>query len=322
MNVSEPLERARAYFKNRHVLITGGGGFIASHLAKRLAAWGARVRLFDVRDSEAWHNDYDYIQGDVTDKETLVRAMEGCEIVFHFAGLLGVEKILDRPIEVLQVNLEGTINALQAAVQQRVKRFVLSSSSEVYGEPRQVPLREDAPPSPISIYGVSKLAAEAYCEAFARKGLIDVTILRYFNVYGPGQAEAFVIPRFIGRVVRGEPPVVYGRGSQVRAYTYVDDAVTCSLLAAASEKGINEIFNVGTQEVITVADLAELVIAISGRDLTPVYQELGAGIRPAKREIHTRIPDISKAQGLLGYKPQVPLREGLQRCYSWYSLQQ
>ncbi len=318
MSISVALEQAREYFSGRSALITGGGGFIASHLAKRLAAWGAHVRLLDVRDEESWHDDYEYVQGDVTDKDTLRRAMAGCDVVFHCAGLLGVEKILNRPVEVLQVNLEGTIYALQAAVEQGVERFVLSSSSEIYGEPRQIPLREDAPPSPVSIYGVSKLAAEAYCEAYARKGLLNTTVLRYFNVYGPGQAEAFVIPRFVGRVARGEPPIIYGRGSQIRAYTYVEDAVNCTLLAAASEKGINETFNVGTYEVMTVADLAELVISVSGRDLHPVHQELGQGIRPAKREIHTRVPDISKSQRLLGYEPQVSLRDGVERCYRWY----
>ncbi len=300
------------------VLITGGGGFIASHLAKYLSRLGARVRLFDVTKSIFVDNDYEYIRGDVTDIRALSLAMKGCDIVFHFAGLLGVEKILDRPIDVLRVNLEGTINALRVASDYGVERFILSSSSEIYGEPRKIPLRENDPPSPVSVYGVSKLAAETYCMAYSHKNLLDVTILRYFNVYGPGQSDAFVIPRFISRVIRGEPPIIYGQGSQMRVYTYVDDAVTCTVLAATRETGINQIFNVGTQEAITVAELAELIIEISGNHLIPIHKQLGNGIRSAKREIQLRIPDISKARRLLAYDPKVSLREGIERVYLWY----
>lgn len=281
-----------------------------------LAQAGADVRLFDIRQD--YKGDLEFIWGDVRDYEALEKVTRGCDIVFHFAALLGVEKILNIPLDVLEVNLGGTVNALKAAVRNDVERFVLSSSSEIYGEPRTVPVTEGTSPSPISVYGVSKLAAEAYCNAYARTTGLKVTCLRFFNIYGPGQAEEFVIPCFVSWVARGQPPVVYGTGEQTRAYTYVSDAVNCVLLAASHQNRANETFNVGSAETMTVAGLARLVIEISGNQLAPVYRAFGDGIRSAQREVYTRIPDISKAERLLGFESRVSLREGLTRCYEWY----
>ena len=316
MSLQEKLTCARKHFTGRRLLITGGYGFIASHLARQLSQWGAEVRLFDIRDD--YDGELEFIPGDVRDYEALEQAIRGCDGVFHFAALLGVEKILNVPLDVLEVNLGGTINTLKAAVRNGVERFIFSSSSEVYGEPRKVPVSEDTPSSPVSVYGVSKLAAEAYCDAYARTSDLKVTCLRFFNIYGPDQAEQFVIPRFVARVARGQPPVIYGTGEQTRAYTHVSDAVNGILLAASHQNGVNEAFNVGSAEATTVADLARLVIEISGNHLTPAHKAFGDGIRSAGREIYTRIPDISKAETLLGFESRVSIREGLTRCYQWY----
>lgn len=316
MSLQEGLVRAREYFVGKSVLITGGCGFIASHLAAQLSQWGAEVRLFDCNDD--YGGELEFVSGDVRDDEALERATRGCDVVFHFAALLGVEKILNIPLDVLEVNLGGTINALKAAVRNDVERFVFSSSSEVYGQPRKVPVTEDTSPSPVSVYGVSKLAAEAYCNAYARTSGLKVTCLRFFNVYGPGQAEEFVIPRFVSRAAQGHPPVIYGTGEQTRAYTYVSDAANCVLLAASHRNGANEVFNVGSGETMTVAELSWLVIEISGNHLIPVHKAFGDGIRSAQREIYTRIPDTSKAERLLGFESRVSIRKGLTRCYEWY----
>jgi nucleoside-diphosphate-sugar epimerase len=315
--LEQMLAESRDYFARKRALITGGCGFTASYLAPQLSQWGAEVRLFDCRD----HHDgeFEFVLGDVRDYKALERATRGCDVVFHFAALLGVEKILNIPLDVLEVNERGTANALKAAARNDVERFVFSSSSEIYGEPRKVPVTEDTPPSPVSIYGVSKLAAEAYCNAYARTTGLEVTCLRFFNVYGPGQAEEFVISRFISRVARGQPPIIYGTGEQVRAYTYISDAIDGVLLATSHRNGANETFNVGSKECVTVAELARLVIEISGTHLTPIQRVFGDGIRSAQREIYTRIPDTSKAEKSLGFQSRTSLCEGLTRCYEWYS---
>ncbi len=310
------LDNARNYFANKRVLITGGCGFIGRHLASQLSRWEAKVRLFDLRKGCTGENEF--VLGDIRDRDTLEQAIVGCDIVFHLAALLGVERISNIPLEVLDVNLRGTINALKAAERNNVKLFVFASSSEVYGEPRRIPVSEETSPSPISVYGISKLAAEAYCQAFAQSTGLKCVSLRFFNVYGPGQAEEFVVPRFVLGLAHGDPPNIYGAGKQVRAYTYIADAVRCTLLAASSEKAINEVFNVGSLEIVTVAQLARLAIEISGKCVQPVYTHFGDGIRPASREIYIRIPDTSKAERVLGFKSSVSIREGLTRTYEWY----
>jgi UDP-glucose 4-epimerase len=277
---------------------------------------GAEVRLFDLLEDH--ESGFEFISGDVRDYEALERAARGCDIIFHFAALLGVEKILKIPLDVMEVNESGTVNALNAALKNDIERFIFSSSSEIYGEPRQIPVAEDTPPSPVSVYGISKLAAEAYCNAYAHTAGLKATCLRFFNVYGPGQAEQFVVSRFVSRVAGGQPPIIYGKGDQVRAYTYVADAVQGILMATAHKKGVNEAFNVGSGQRATVSDLAQLVIEVSGSDLTPIQKEFGDGIRSARREIYIRIPDTSKAKELLGFESCVSLREGVSQCYEWY----
>jgi nucleoside-diphosphate-sugar epimerase len=310
------VENLRPFYEGKKVLITGGAGLIGSYTANALVEIGAEVIIYDLQKSN--NPLITQIEGDILDYGQLKSAMEGVEYVFHFAALLGVERIEKTPYDVLRVNLEGTINALKAANECKVKRFLFSSSSEVYGEPEKIPISEEDKKAPLSIYGVSKLAAEAYCEAYFKQFGLPITIVRYFNVYGPGQKEYFVMPIFASRVAQGLPPIIYGHGEQVRCFTYVEDAVRGTLLAACAEKAVGEAFNIGQEEETTVKELAEFFIQISGLNCDPLYKPFNAMIRGEKREIFNRKPDILKARANLGYKPVVKWRTGAQKMYEYY----
>ena len=195
------------YFKGKNVLVTGGSGFIGSHLCKSLVKLGANITSFDFNGREIG-NGIEVIKGDVTKPEQLDKAMKGMDVVFHLAALLGVEKIINIPLEVLNVNLGGTINALDAAIKNKVGKFIFTSSSEIYGEPREIPIHEDDAVAPISVYGVSKIAAEEYVKAYTVKFGLPAVRIRYFNIYGPGQSEKFVMPIFISRVNKGLHPLI------------------------------------------------------------------------------------------------------------------
>jgi len=303
--------------EGKRVLVTGGCGFIGSWIATELAELGAEVTVFDCHIKPI-HPKVKIIQGDVRKFEEVNRAVREQEYVFHLAAILGVEKIQNIPLQVLDNNLGGTINVLKAAHENSVKRFIYTSSSEVYGNPKKVPISEEAPTSPISIYGIGKLAGEAYCTAYYREYGLEYTILRYFNVYGPGQTDKFVMPIFLSRVLRGLSPIVYGNGSQSRAYTYITDAVNGTLLAAASEKSVCEIFNIGNSEAITLTELAQYIIDISGNHLKPIFKNFGEGIRMEKREVIRREPDISKAQQILGFELDVSWQKGVKQFSAWY----
>lgn len=315
--MQEGLEKAAAHFSKKKVLVTGGLGFIAGHLVDRLTKWGAEVTLLDARSD--YDGDLEYIHGDVRDYDLMSGAVKGKDVVFHFASILGVERIQRIPLDVMEVNLGGTVNALKACVQHGVGRVILTSSSEIYGEPRVIPTPEDTLPSPVSIYGVSKLAAEAYCQAYSQQHGLQYTAVRFFNVYGEGQAEEFVISKFLARVANDEPPIIFGTGEQVRTYTYVSDAIDCTLLAAGSDDGINEVFNIGGAETISLIELARLIGEISGKPMEPQFREFGdAGVREKGREVFARIPSVAKARKVLGYRSRVGLRQGLTRTYHWY----
>jgi len=244
--------------------------------------------------------------------------MQGIDIVFHCAAILGVEKIIDIPETVLEVNLMGTRKALHAAVQSKVQTFIYASSSEIYGNPRRIPVVEDDDPSPISVYGVSKLAGEAYCKSIALNNGIKVVIPRYFNVYGPRQVEKFVMSNFISRVSQNLPPIIYGSGEQSRSYTFISDAIIGTLLAAALSQDKCQIFNIGNTQECTLNDLADRIIGLSGKKLVPQYKAFGDGIRVESREIIHRKPNIDKAQKELGFKITTSLEEGIKRYYQWY----
>jgi UDP-glucose 4-epimerase len=218
----------------------------------------------------------------------------------------------------MKVNSDGTVNALEAACRNDIERFVMISSSEVYGDSDTFPLKEDHTPAPVSIYGVSKLAAEAYCLAFHAQRKLKTTCLRMFNVYGPGQRESFVIPIFISGIVSGKPPIIYGHGNQSRCYTYITDAVKGIMLAMTAKEAVGEVFNIGNTEEVTVLQLADYLIGLLDGDMKPVYQPFGDGIRVEGREIFRRQPDILKAMTRLGFDIEVSWKEGVKRFCDWF----
>lgn len=308
----------RKNFVDKEILVTGGCGFIGSHLAEQLLKFGAKVTVFDPYIWEI-SPEINTVKGDIRDSSALDKAMEGKDMVFHLAALLGVEKILDIPLETLEVNLGGTINALECARKNDVSRFIFSSSSEVYGEPQKIPISEDDPRAPVSVYGVTKLASETYCEAYMKKYGLETTRVRYFNVYGPRQTEKFVMSLFVSRVAKNKPPIVYGDGNQLRSYTYIDDAIKGTISAAVLDDAVGDVFNIGNDKPTTINELADLVIQYFGENLKPEFKNFGDGIRLEKREIKQRMPDISKAKKILGYGPKVSLREGVERYIKWYT---
>ncbi|MFQ5454172.1 MAG: NAD-dependent epimerase/dehydratase family protein [Candidatus Zixiibacteriota bacterium] len=316
MALLEKLTFAQNYFKNRKVLVTGGNGFIGSYLVDRLKELGASVKIYDL--TNRYNGDVDFVFGDIRDYDRLYASMKNIDIVFHFAAILGVERIINIPDEVLEINLGGTRNAIRAAQEHNVEKFMFSSSSEIYGNPRTIPIREDADPAPISVYGISKLAGEAYCRTLAEKSDTKVIIFRFFNVYGPRQVEKFVMSNFISRVSQNLPPIIYGSGKQSRCYTFVSDAINGVLLASAlSEKKI-DIYNIGNDRETTVSELADLIIEFHGRKLLPEYRAFGEGVRVEKREIIRRKPSIEKAKSNLGFEIKTLVQEGIRRYFEWY----
>jgi UDP-glucose 4-epimerase len=315
MSLQENLQQSHKYFKGKKILVTGGSGFIGSHLVDRLEEYGAEVRVFDYFNRNGKTN---VIYGDINNFQHLNKCMNGVEIVFHYAAILGVEKIIDIPEKVLEINLMGTRKALHAAIQNNVKKFIYASSSEIYGNPRRIPVLEDDDPSPISVYGISKLAGETYCQSIAAKHDIHVTILRYFNVYGPRQVEKFVMSNFISRVSQNLPPIIYGSGEQSRSYTFISDAIVGTLLAAALSPEKCQVYNIGNTQECTLNELAERIIGLSGKKLVPRYKAFGDGIRVESREIMHRKPNIEKAQRELGFEITTTLEEGIKRYYQWY----
>ena len=246
------------------VLVTGGGGFIGSHLVERLLRDGNEVRVLDnfatghranLAEPDA---EIELVEGDIQSYERVHNAVRGCELVFHIAALPSVPRSIQDPLTSTASNVTGTLNVLLAARDEGVRRVVFASSSSVYGPQREFPQREDATARPISPYGVSKLAAEGYCRAFTRVYGLETVALRYFNVFGPRQDPlsqyAAVIPKFITAVLAGERPVIFGDGEQSRDFTHVDNTVDGTVLAGSAEGVAGETFNVACGEATTRAD--------------------------------------------------------------------
>ena len=235
-------------------------------------------------------------------------------MLIHLAAKLGVKRTETHRLETLNLNIQGTVNILEASIKHDIAKVIFTSSSEVYGDQNVELISETCHRNPKSIYGVTKLAAEEYMQAYNSYYDLDYTILRYFNVYGPGQVAEFVLPRFIKAVMDSKSPIVYGDGSQIRSFCYVDDIARGTLLALLSKKANSEVFNLGNdRDKITLLETAMKVIEISGKNLTPRLVPFNDADRTAKRDINKRIPDISKARKLLGYEPEVSLEEGIKK---------
>jgi len=302
--------------------VTGGAGFIGSHIVCRLVQDGHEVRVIDnlaTGHKENLQEVLDRIEffgHDVCDAQGLRRAFGGAEAVFHQAALASVPRSVENPLATNRANVEGTLQVLEAARHCGVRRVVFASSSSVYGDAPALPKREDMPPAPKSPYAASKLAGELYCQVYAGLFGVETVALRYFNVFGPrqdpGSQYAAVVPLFIKSVLEGSRPTVYGDGEQSRDFTYVDNVVEANLLAAGAPGASGTVMNIGGGSRYTLNELLRLLGRIAGVTVNPLYVPRRAG-----DVLHSEA-DISRARQVLGYAPQVGLEEGLRRTVEWY----
>ena len=304
------------------VLVTGGAGFIGSHLVERLVRDEHQVRVLDDLSAGTESNlaavagKYEFLKGDIREHAVVKEAVRGVEAVFHEAALGSVARSVDKPEASNAVNVDGTLALLVAARDAGVTRFVYASSSSVYGDTPTLPKREDMPTTPTSPYGVSKLAAELYCRVFWSLYRLETISLRYFNVFGPRQdpdsAYAAVVPRFASSLLKGERLVVFGDGGQTRDFTYVENVVEANMLALKTTRGFGQAMNVAAGGRVSVNELVKKLQAATGLKASPEH-------RPARPgDIRDSYAAIERAADLLGYRPAVPFDEGLRRTLEWF----
>ena len=298
----------------KKVVVAGGAGFIGSHLAEELVNRGYHVVILDDLSTGKRENieallkgeDVKFIQGSITDLRLLQGLFQNVDYVFHQAAIPSVPRSIEEPPASHEANITGTLNVLLAARDSGVGKVIYASSCAIYGNTQTLPIREDAPPHPLSPYAVTKLAGEYYCQVFHQVYGLPTVCLRYFNVYGPRQDPnsqyAAVIPRFISRVLKGEPPIIYGDGEQTRDFTFVKDVVEANILMAESEA--TGIFNFAKGESVSINRLAEVIIEFSGNALGPTHEA------PRPGDIRHSLADISRAK-TFGYGLKWSLEEGL-----------
>jgi len=309
----------------RAYLVTGGAGFIGSHIARRLVGDGNTVRVLDDFSSgkesnlESIREDIELIRGDIRVAELVAKAVKGVDVVFHEAALGSVPRSVAEPLTTHEVNITGTLNVLLAARKAGVKRVVYASSSSIYGETPELPKCESMIPQPLSPYALSKLVGEHYASIFKQVYGFEIVSLRYFNIFGPGQDPesqyAAVIPRFITALLEGARPVVYGDGLQSRDFTYVDNVVEANLLAAQAPGVAGQAFNVACGGRYTLLDLLARLKEIIGSDIEPIHEAARVG------DVRDSQASIEAAESALGYKVSVDFEEGLRRTVESYKAQ-
>ncbi|MBS3100941.1 NAD-dependent epimerase/dehydratase family protein [Candidatus Woesearchaeota archaeon] len=291
------------------ILVTGGSGFIGTYITSHLLENGHSVKILDLKEPGIKHKNLEFVKKSILDK--IANDIRGCDAVFHFAALLGVDNSDKKPLETMKINLEGSVNVFKSAIDAGVKSMIYSSSSEVYGEPRELPIKEDSVKGPVSTYGVSKLAAEIYAKAFNQEFGTGIRVVRFFNVYGPGQEASWVVPIFISKALRNEPIKVFGNGTQTRCFTYVEDIADGVI--KVFEKGKNwEAYNIGNSQPTTILELAQIIKELAKSRSEIVKVGFGKETRLKEREIEYRIPDISKMKSL-GWQPKTMIREGVKK---------
>ncbi|HZB45514.1 MAG TPA: SDR family oxidoreductase [Pyrinomonadaceae bacterium] len=305
------------------VLVTGGAGFVGSHIAAGLAGRGARVRVIDDLSTGHRENleeiggDVDFVRGSLNDADDLRRALEGVELVFHEAAIPSVPRSVERPLESHRACAEGTIALLDAARAAGVRRLVYAASSSAYGDQPTLPKQEEMAPQPLSPYAAAKLAGEFYCQVWARTYGFETVALRYFNVFGPRQDPSSqysgVISRFISALMTGERPAIYGDGEQSRDFTYVSNVVDANLRAAEAAGVAGQVVNVANGEKTTLNQLLDTLKQITGKtDVEAEYRDTRVG------DVRHSLADITRARELLGYEPKVGLEEGLRKTIEWW----
>ncbi|MDX2029792.1 MAG: SDR family oxidoreductase [Blastocatellia bacterium] len=308
--------------EQKFYLVTGGAGFIGSHITEALVKRGDRVRVLDNLMTGHRHNlahladKIEFIEGDIRNPEATRAAMEGVQIVFHEAAIPSVPRSVSEPQLNHDANVNGTFNVLMAARDAGVKRVVYAASSSAYGDTEVLPKQEAMLPSPLSPYAAAKLFGEYYCQVFTRVYGLETVALRYFNVFGPRQDPTSpysgVISKFVTTLLKGETPVIFGDGEQSRDFTYVANVVDANLRAAEAPDASGHVMNLGIGQRITLNHLLAELQKILGTNLPTRYEETRAG------DVRHSLADISRAANLLGYRPLVELAEGLQYTVSWY----
>jgi UDP-glucose 4-epimerase len=313
------------------VLVTGGAGFIGSHIVDDLVREGYRVRVYDNFSSgleenlRAVKNDVEVVRGDILDEEALAEAMRGIDVVSHQAAQLEITLCVDDPVADLRCNTVGTLNVLKAAVKQGVQKIINASSACVYGQAQFVPETEAGhPTNPNWAYGVSKLAAEKYCQVFSSMHSIPIVSFRYSIVYGPREWYGRVVTLFLKRVLEGKPPVIFGSGSQIRDFICVDDVVRANRCALQKPLDGSHSLNVSTGVGTSIAALAEKAGKLAAKPLEPIREDVPVGGMSAvvgrvrlPAELERMVLDNQQAKSLLGWEPRVSLDEGLKREYAW-----
>lgn len=303
-------------------LLTGGAGFIGSHLTTRLVEQGHQVRVLDnlstgsLKNLEHIAGEFEFVQGDLCDRDAVAYAVKDVEIIFHEAALASVPRSVERPLDTHAACVTGTINLLDAARQSGVRRLVYAGSSSAYGNQKTMPKHEGQVPQVLSPYAAAKLAAELYCEAFASTYGLETVRLRYFNVFGPRQDPnspySAVIPRFVAALLNGDQPVIYGDGSQSRDFTFIENVVHANLLASTAPGVSGRVYNAACGETLDLVTLLRLICDRLDVGFAPQFAPARLG------DVQHSWADISAARRDLGYSPQVPVHEGLARTVDWY----
>lgn len=312
------------------LLVTGGAGFIGGHLAERFVREGHDVTVLDnfdpfydtqlkehnvqVAREAAAESDGSYrlVRKDVRNDSVVRDLVHKADVVYHQGGVAGVRRSVDQPREYNEVNVEGTLNVLEAARDTDIERIIFASSSSVYGKPLELPYTETHQTKPVSPYGVSKLAAERYCEAYHDVYGLPTVSLRYFTVYGPRMRPNMAISNFVSRTMDGESPVVYGDGTQTRDFTFIEDVVDANAALLETSAADGEVLNIGSTSNIEIIELAKHV-----RDAVDQELAIEFGERNDADAEHTHA-DVSKARELIGYEPSTSIREGVEAFIAWY----
>jgi len=306
----------------RDYLVTGGAGFIGSHIAEALVKRGDRVRVLDnlstgrLCNLDGFRDEIELIEADLVDVEAVAKAVDGVDCIFHEAALASVPHSIEAPLDTNAACVTGTVTLLDEARKAGVRRLVYAASSAAYGDQPTSSKRESDLPSPISPYGAAKLAAEFYCQAFTGTYGFETVAIRYFNVFGPRQDPdspySAVIPLFISAMLAGQQPIIYGDGRQSRDFTFVENVVEANLLAADADGVAGQIFNAADGRSIDLLRLIEVLNDLLGTDVQPAHEA------PRPGDVRESQADITKARNMLGYEPKVGFEEGLRRSIDYY----
>ena len=303
-------------------LVTGGAGFIGSHIATALVELGERVRVLDNLSTGSLENlvhlqgKLDFVEGDLLDRDVVQQTVQDIEVVYHQAALASVPRSVAKPLDTNAACVTGTVNLLDCSRLGGVRRVIYAGSSSAYGDQPFVSKREQDLPAPLSPYAAAKLAGESYCQAFTATYGLETVAIRYFNVFGPRQDPdseySAVIPKFVTAMLAGKQPTIYGDGKQSRDFTYVDNVVQGNLAAAKVPDASGKVFNVACGSQFNLLDLVESINQVLGTDIEPLFAE------PRPGDVRESLADISAAREVLGYQPIVDFTDGLRRSIEYY----